>query len=57
MPDNRTEYEQRRDLALSRLTEGDRDNFEERAGIMQFCGGLTRVKAECAAFRIIKRTK
>jgi hypothetical protein len=34
---------------LKRLNEDQREEFEERAGIMQYDGGLTRDHAECLA--------
>ncbi len=55
MSDDRTEYEQLRDLALSKISVGDREDFDERAGIMRICGGLSKVKAERDAFRIITK--
>jgi hypothetical protein len=39
----------RRQADLSDLTEEERFIFEERAAIMEFDGGLTRVLAECEA--------
>lgn len=49
-----TEYERRRDFALAQLTADQREDFYERAGIMEFCGGLTRMQADRQAFRIIR---
>ncbi len=57
MSDDRTDYERRRDAKLATLTPGEREKFDERAAIMQFDGGATKVAAERAAFNIIKRTK
>jgi hypothetical protein len=31
-----------------------RDNFEERAAIMEFDGGLTRAEAEVSAWRLLR---
>ena len=39
--------------ALASLTEDERENFEERAGIMEFHGGLKREEAEKRALEIM----
>ncbi len=36
---------------LTRLSEAQREDFEERAGIMQYDCGLTRDHAECLALK------
>lgn len=38
---------------LANLPIGQREDFEERAGIMEFDGGLTRRQAEKRAWRIV----
>lgn len=55
MSDAKTQYELRRDLALSKMTAAEREDFWERAGIVEFCGGLSRVKAERLAYSIVMR--
>jgi hypothetical protein len=40
---------------LTRLDEAQREDFEERAAIMQYDGGLTRDHAECLALLCILR--
>ena len=40
---------------LTRLSEDQREGFEERAGIMQYDGGLTRDHAECLALLYLLR--
>lgn len=40
---------------LNRLEEDQREDFEERAAIMQYDGGLTRDHAECLALLDIIR--
>ncbi len=57
LTDEPTEYERRREAKLAKLTPGKREDFDERAGIMQFCGGATKVAAERAAYNIITRAK
>jgi hypothetical protein len=42
---------------LTRLSEDQREIFEERAGIMQYDGGLTRDHAECLALLCIIRNE
>jgi hypothetical protein len=39
----------------NRLDEDQREDFEERAGIMEYDGGLTRDHAECLALLCIIR--
>ena len=34
------------------LDEDEREFFEERAGVIQYDGGLTRVKAEAVAYQL-----
>lgn len=41
------------DTALATLTPDTREEFDECAGIMEFCGGLSRIEAERAAWRIV----
>jgi len=43
----------RLEQALAKLDKGTREDFEERAAIMEFDGGLTRVAAERAAWQIV----
>ena len=38
---------------LEELDEGTREDFDERAGIMEFDGGLSRRDAERAAWQIV----
>lgn len=40
---------------LTRLSEDQREDFEERAAIMQYDGGLTRDHAECLALLYLLR--
>jgi hypothetical protein len=40
---------------LTRLSEDQREDFEERAGIMQYDGGLNRDHAECLALLYLLR--
>jgi hypothetical protein len=42
---------QQEDIPTSPLTEGEREVFEERAGILEFDGGLSREEAEAMATR------
>ena len=41
------------EAALSKLDRGTREDFDERAGILEFDGGLSREDAEREAWRII----
>jgi Trp operon repressor len=48
--------EQQKNDILSMLSDDERMDFEERAGIMEYDGGLTRVEAERRALeRILER--
>lgn len=40
--------------AINRLSSDQREDFEERAAIMQFCGGMSKERAEAEAFKRIK---
>ena len=42
---------------LTRLSEDQREDFEERAGIMEYDGKLTRDHAECLALLVIIRNQ
>jgi hypothetical protein len=52
-----TEREAKLALALSRFDEGTREEFDERAGIIEFCGGMTREESEREAWRIVVKKK
>lgn len=39
---------------IEQWSEDDRADFEERAGIIEFCGGHTRSKAEFLAYQSVK---
>lgn len=43
--------------ALAEWSQEDRDEFEERAAIIEYCGGLTRAEAERAAFFEIRKAR
>ncbi|MBM3775520.1 MAG: hypothetical protein FJW37_10195 [Acidobacteria bacterium] len=38
-------------------SEAQRDDYEERAGIMEFDGGLSRDEAERAAWALVQKTR
>ena len=40
---------------VAQLTEGEREDFEERAGIIEFDGKLSRAHAECLALLDVLR--
>ena len=52
-PINDLEWNRRLNIALEKLSEDKQENFHERAGIMEFDGGLTRREAERAAWKIV----
>ena len=39
------------------MTEAEREDYEERAGIMEYDGGLSREEAEREAWRIVTTAK
>lgn len=43
--------------ALAEWPQEDREDFEERAAIIEFMGGLTRIEAERAAFFELRRAR
>lgn len=49
--------EQQKDDILSFLSEAERDEFEERAAIMEYDGELSREEAERLALEIIQRRR
>jgi len=42
---------------VAALSPDTREDFEERAAIMEYCGGLSREDAEREAFKIVTRGK
>lgn len=43
--------------ALAEWSQEDREDFHERAAIIEYCGGLTRTEAERAAFFEIRKAR
>lgn len=40
--------------AVDALTSAERENFEERAGILEYCCDVQKIEAEAQALRIVK---
>ena len=53
----RREHAGRLAKALAQLDEGTREDFDERAGIMEFDGGMPRDQAEREAWRVVVQGK
>jgi BMFP domain-containing protein YqiC len=50
------EWRERLAAALAKLDRGTREDFDERAGILEFDAGRSRREAECLAWEIVVGT-
>ncbi len=57
MPLSDEEWDRRLTDALAKLDRGTREDFDERAGILEFDAGRTRREAERLAWDIVVGTK